>query len=217
MNALDLYPLLMHGVNQSMSDLTFTLSQLRAQIGYAYTRQRLYQMSDFRKTGLFAKLPGVTCHKKGKGNVIVIVGGRALRLWIKKTKGRPKASAAETTDRPLGEFLKATQLAKMARMSPRQIGRLSETELSQWHYPSKGRHHIFLDNHKLRRWAKRKATPPSPRIPATPWGLVMRHSHRLKASIQAMLNNKPLDSWPNNLRSGMKMELDPIIKFYQSL
>jgi hypothetical protein len=198
-----------------MSDMTISLSDLRARIGNCYTRQRLAQLSDF------GKIPGAS-QKKGKRALWVYQDDAPLRWWIRQTKAKRKThSKAALT----GPYLKASGVAKIARTNVRQIERMADRELKEWHYRTPGGHHRFWNCEELRSWAKgqvmskiQRGKPHRREKPShSPYQSLVGLAAKMQGCLSLWRKEKPVAEWPPELRSGVKSQLEPIIRFYQSL
>ena len=133
-----------------MSDMTLGTGQLLSRIGHVYTRQHLCLMAEK------GKIPWAT--KKGARWLFDDTG--ELRKWIKKTKlARTrdfKARGLEVRKAPAakhGDSLSTAQLSKRCGLSERHVARLAISQLSEFHFLTKGGHHRFRNTEKLKQWA----------------------------------------------------------------
>jgi hypothetical protein len=111
------------------------------------TLQRLRSMSRF------GKIPGAT--RKGE-KLWVYMDGPELRAFIRALRVRGKATWRNARSETKRQGMTASQLAKSARISTRQVQRLSRTELKQWAYLTRGGHLRFWDCAAIRSWSKGK-------------------------------------------------------------
>jgi hypothetical protein len=194
--------------------MTITLSALRARIGNCYTRQRLAQLSDS------GKIRGAS--QKGLRKLWVYQDDAWLRWWIRQTRAKRKTHSKTALT---GPYLKASEVAKIARMNVRQVERMADRELGEWHYRTPGGHHRFWDCDGLRSWAKGQVMSKIQRgkphrrekQSRTPYQSLIGLAAKMQGCLSRWRKEKPVTEWSPNLRSGVKSQLEPIVRFYQTL
>jgi hypothetical protein len=201
------------------------LRQLYAEIEGVYTPQHLALLSRLKK------IPDA----QFEGRRWAYAETPKLRRWVRKAleKARNTAKRQTFNSAPpsVPTALKASEIAKLCGLGKRQIERLAHTRLKSWHHFSSGGHHRFkrergllkcireLKGEQLRRSLPKpsgygKQTRHEER---SPFQSLIKFAGEMQACLTGWRREKPVSDWSPELRDQVKSQLEPIVRFYQTL